>query len=205
MKPLALLTPLALLLLPFTAAGAEKVAAKGQVVAVAPGAILMTSDAGKQIQIKIPEGQSVVTVKGQLLPTQLQPGMLVRFTAAFEGTRATEPVSQMTVYSPADGFVPSVDGDPSSPVLVTAVFNKLEKNGTLTMTVNRKKITAEPAEGINIQLETGDYRLVKAGDHIVLDGRQADAKSPVVGRKVEITITNPELEAQAASGEGEKP
>jgi hypothetical protein len=173
----------------------------GTVLAISPGNIT-ASAGGKTYALKFKPEQSVVFVQGKLKPEQLQQGMIVRVTGTLKGTAIDGDVSEVKIYTSADGYQPGVLQDaPDQPATITGQLASA-KNGVLTINAGRKRVTAKLAEGAKIILDTKDYSIVKGGEPIYIDGRTTDGKN-VTARKIVITIGQP-LEEPKPTGKAKK-
>ena len=173
----------------------------GKVVAVTPGAISVSAE-GKNYTLKFKPEQSVVSVTGKLKPADLQIGTIVRLTAMLKGSTVEGEVTELKVYTTADGYQLGVLKDAADqPATVTGTIQKVKDN-LLTIGAGRLKITATLAENATILLETKDYSIVKGGETIEFDGRSTDGTN-VNALKIVITKGEP-LEEPKPKGKAKK-
>ena len=160
----------------------------GTLVSAAANLITISSE-GKLVQLKFKAEQNVVTVTGKLTPDQLRAGTIVRFTGALKGSKIDGEISDMKVYTAADGYQLGILQDAEDqPATITATLQSF-KNGTLTVSAGRKKITAKLAEGAAIVLETKDYSLAQRGNAVQFEGRAApNDATPINAKKIVITV-----------------
>jgi hypothetical protein len=173
----------------------------GTVLAISPGNIT-ASAGGKTYTLKFKPEQSVVFVQGRLTPDDLKQGMIVRVTGTLKGTALDGDVSEVKIYTTADGYQAGVLQDaPDQPATITGQLASA-KNGVLTISAGRKRVTAKLADDAKIILDTKDYSIVKGGEPIFIDGRTTDGKN-VTARKIVITIGQP-LEEPKPTGKAKK-
>jgi hypothetical protein len=170
------------------AAGQGRAARGGTLVSAAENSITISSE-GKIVLLKFKAEQNVVTVTGKLTPGQLRAGMTVRFTGTLKGSTLDGDISDVKVYTAADGYQLGVLQDaPDQPATITATVQGL-KNGTLTVNAGRKKITGKLAEGAAIALETRDYSIAQRGNAVQYEGRAApNDPTTINAKKIIITI-----------------
>ena len=189
-------------LLAFTALTAwaqkpERINAKGKVLGVSPGAILMAEEGGKTYTVKLPQTQSVVQVTGTLPVEKLQPGMIVRFTSKLKGSAVDGEIAELKIYTPNDGYeLGLLQDDPSQDATVTGQLFKVNK-GMLTINAGRKRFTGKLAENAAIVIDSKDYSVAKSGDAIHAEGTVGKDGS-VTARKVVITIGGPPADEEKA-------
>lgn len=162
----------------------------GTLVSAAPNLITISSE-GKIIQLKFKAEQNVVTVTGKLTPEQLQDGMIVRVTGTLKGSAIDGEVSDVKVFTAADGYQPGILQDaPDQPATITGTLQSF-KNGTLTVSAGRKRITARLAEGAAIGLETRDFSLAQRGNAVTFEGRASPNDATTINaKKIVITLGN---------------
>lgn len=170
----------------------------GTLVSAAANLITISSE-GKIVRLKFNAERNIVTVTGKLTPDQLQAGMIVRFTGALKGATFDGEISDVKVYTAADGYQLGILQDaPDQPTTITATLQSF-KNGTLTVNAGRKKITGKLAEGAAIVIETKDFSLAQRGNAVSYEGRAApNDPTTINARKIIITVGN------TATGESEE-
>ncbi len=180
------------------ALGQGRASRGGTLVAATPGLVTVSSE-GKIVRLKFKAEQNVVSLTGKLTPDQLQAGMIVRFTGTLKGSTIDGEISEVKIYTAADGYQLGVLQEaPDQPATVTATLQSF-KNGTLTASAGRKKITGKLAEGAVIVIETKDLSLAQRGNAVNYEGRAApNDPSTINAKKIIITIGN------AAAGESEE-
>jgi len=165
-----------------------RIKAKGTVVSAVAGQIIMTAADGKTYTVKIRPEQNIVKVEGKLTPDKLQTGMIVRFEGQLKGTSLDGEISQLKIYTAADGFEPGVlQDDPAQPATVTGILTKVAKD-VLTVSAGRRRIIGKLAADAAILVETKDYSLAKSGDPIEVDGTLVKDGSSLTARSVVITL-----------------
>ena len=185
-----------------SALGQGRASRGGTLVTTAANLITISSE-GKVIVLKFKADQNVVTVTGKLMPEQLQAGMIVRFTGTLKGSRIDGEVSEVKVYTTADGYQSGILQDsPDQPATVTGTLQSF-KNATLTVNAGRKKITGKLAEGAAIALETRDYSLAQRGNAVTFEGRAApNDPTTIHAKKIIITLGNSAGAADSAEPAG---
>jgi len=186
------------------APGQNRASRGGTLVSAAANLITISSD-GKLVQLKFKAEQNVVTVTGKLTPEQLQAGAIVRFTGDLKGSKIDGEISDMKVYTAADGYQLGILQDaPDQPATITATLQSF-KNGTLTVSAGRKKITGKLAEGAAIVLETKDYSLARRGNAVQFEGRAApNDPTTINAKKIVITVGNNAGESEVKEPAGKK-
>jgi hypothetical protein len=177
---------------------------RGTLVSAAPGLVTIMSN-DKVLRLKFKAEQNVVTVKGKLAPEHLRAGMIVRFTGMLKGSTIDGEISDIKVYTAADGYQLGILQDaPDQPATITASLQSL-KNGALTVNLGRKKITGKLGEGAAIVLETRDYSLAQRGNIVQYEGRAAvgDA-STINARTIVITLNTDAGDAKEEAPAGKK-
>ena len=184
-------------------AQAERVSPKGKVLSVSRGAIAMSDADGKTYTIKFREGQNVVQVVGNLSAEMLKPGMIVRFSGKLKGNALDGEISELKIYTPADGYQLGIlQDDPAQDATVTGQLTKHTK-GLLNVAAGRKRITARLAEGAEVLVDSKDYSIAKAGDKIEAEGTVAN-DGTVTARKALITVGVQPAEAEEKPGPKKK-
>ena len=173
-----------------SALGQGRASRGGTLVSAAANLITISSE-GKVVSLKFKADQNVVTVTGKLSPEQLQAGMIVRFTGTLKGARIDGEISDVKVFTAADGYQLGILQDaPDQPATITGTLQSF-KNGTLTVSAGRKKITGKLAEGAAIVLETRDYSLAQRGNSVTFEGRAApNDPTTINAKKIVITLGN---------------
>ncbi|MGI8978744.1 MAG: hypothetical protein ACR2FY_05930 [Pirellulaceae bacterium] len=173
----------------------KKVKANGKITAIAPGKIMLTDATSKLRTFNVlPDREIAITVQGKLALTDLKLGMLVRIEGRLKMNAIEEEVASITVYSPNDGYeVGIIQESKDEPAIVTATV-KLVKDGTLTLMVGKKRITAKLAKELAIEVDSKDYSLAPPGSLIEAEGYETKDGS-VNAKKVVITIGKVETPA----------
>lgn len=141
----------------------------GKVVAVAPDSITVSAD-GKVYQLKVKADQSAIAVTGKLTPDQLKAGAIVRCTGLLKGNTLQDEISELKVYTAADGYQADVLQDaPDQPATITGLLQNLRKNA-VTIAIGRRKITGKLADEPTIVVESKDHSLARPGDSIQFKG-----------------------------------
>jgi hypothetical protein len=171
-----------------TVLGQKRGGRGGTLVSAAANLITISSE-GKIVQLKFKPEQNVVTVTGNLTPDDLKAGMIVRFTGTLKGSTIDGEVSDVKVFTGADGYQLGILQDaPDQPATVTGTLQSF-KNGTLTVGAGRKKITGKLAEGAAIVLETRDFSLAQRGNAVTYEGRAApNDPTSISAKKIIITL-----------------
>ena len=172
----------------------KKVKSKGKITAIAPGKI-MVKDATSNLRTfnVLPDREISITVQGKLALTDLKPGMLVRVEGPLKMNAFEEEVSKITVYSPNDGYEAGIlQESKDEPAIVTATL-KLVKDGTLTLFIGKKRITAKLAKELSIEVDSKDYSLAPPGSLIEAEGYETKDGS-VNAKKVVITVGKVEMQ-----------
>lgn len=177
--------------------GQNRASRGGTLVSAAANLITISSD-DKIILLKFKADQNVVVVKGKLTPEQLKAGMIVRFTGTLQGSKIDGEVSDVKVFTAADGYQLGILLDaPDQPATVTGTLQSF-KNGTLTVSAGRKRITGKLAEGAAIEIETRDFSLAQRGNAVQFEGRAAPNNPTTINaKKIIITL------GSGAGGSGE--
>jgi hypothetical protein len=178
-----------------------RVQAKGTIVSVSADTIEMKDAAGKSLSVKLPKAAKVVEVTGQMRPSQLSPGAIVRVVGTLKGNALAEPVSRITLYRPLEGYAFGVLADDPSAVVVTGLAESV-KGGRLVIAAGNRKISAPLAEDAIVAIETGDHSVARPGDAIQIDARKSD-KGVLTARSVKITLTIPEPAEKPGKKEAE--
>lgn len=200
---LMILANLALLLPRANADFPKKVKAKGKITAIAPGKIML-QDATKHLLTfnVLPDREVGITVQGKLTLADLKPGMLVRVEGPLKMNALQDEVSQITVYSPNDGYEAGIAQESKDgPATVTATV-KLVKDGTLTLLAGKKRLTAKLAKELAIEVDSKDYSLAPIGSPIEAEGYETKNGS-VNAKKVVITVGK--VEKQQTKPQESKP
>jgi hypothetical protein len=200
---LIILANLSLLLQPANADFPKKVKAKGKITAIAPGKIML-QDATKHLLTfnVLPDREVGITVQGKLTLADLKQGMLVRVEGPLKMNVLQDEVSQITVYSPNDGYEAGIAQESKDgPATVTATV-KLVKDGTLTLLAGKKRITAKLAKELAIEVDSKDYSLAPTGSLIEAEGYETKNGS-VNAKKVVITVGK--VEKQETKSQESKP
>ena len=166
----------------------KKVKTKGKITAITPGKIVL-KDATNNLRTfnVLPDREVGITVQGKLAVTDLKPGMLVRVEGPLKANSLDEEVAKITVYSPNDGYeVGIIQESKEAPATVTATI-KLLKDGTLTLLVGKKRITAKLAKELEISVDSKDYSVAPTGSLIEAEGYETKDGS-VNAKKVAITV-----------------
>jgi len=168
--------------------GQNRASRGGTLVSAAANLITISSD-DKIILLKFKADQNVVVVKGKLTPEQLQAGMIVRFTGTLQGSKIDGEISDVKVFTAADGYQLGILQDaPDQPATITGMLQSF-KNGTLTISAGRKKIMGKLAEGAAIEIETRDFSLAQRGNAVQFEGRAAPNNPTTVNaKKIIITL-----------------
>jgi hypothetical protein len=180
---------------------AQKGGRGGTLVSAAANAITISSE-GKIVTLKFKPEQNVVTVTGKLTPDQLKAGMIVRFTGTLKGAAIDGEVGDVKIYTAADGYQLGVLQDaPDQPATITGTLQGV-KNGTLTVSAGRKKVTGKLAAGAAINLETRDFSLAQRGNAVTFEGRASpNDPSTISARKITIALdTGSSAEASEPAG-----
>ena len=165
----------------------KRVKTKGQISAVAQGKILLTDEANKLITFNIRDDQNVVAVQGKLALTDLKPGTFVRVEGTLKGNEIEGEVSQIKVFSAADGYEAGIAQDAKDqPAIVTGAV-KLLKDNTLTIQAGKKRVTAKLAKDVAVTLDSKDYTLAPTGAQVEAEGYETKNGS-VNAKKVVITV-----------------
>ncbi|HEX5034106.1 MAG TPA: hypothetical protein VFW62_06465 [bacterium] len=169
----------------------KKVKSKGKIAAVSPGRIMLKDGTNNLRTFNILAGREVgVSVQGKLALADLKPGMLVRIEGTLKMNALQEEVSQITVYSPNDGYEVGIAQDSQdAPAIVTAAI-KLVKGDALTLAAGKKRITARLAQEVVIEVDSKDYTLAPTGSLIEAEGYETKDGS-VNAKKVAITVGKP--------------
>jgi hypothetical protein len=188
----------------YSVLGQGRASRGGTLVTTAANLITISSE-GKVIVLKFKATQNVVTVTGKLTPEQLQPGMIVRFTGTLKGSKIDGEISDVKVYTAADGYQLAILQDaPDQPATVTGTLQSF-KNGTLTVNAGRKKITGKLAEGAPVALETRDYSLAQRGNAVTFEGRAApNDPTTINAKKIVITLGSAAPAAEVTEPAGKK-
>ena len=164
-----------------------RVKTKGEISAVAPGKILLTDATGKIVTLNIRADQNVVAVQGKLALADLKPGTFVRIEGTLKANAVEGEVSQIKVFSAADGYEAGIVQDAKDqPAVVTGVV-KLLKDNVLTLQAGKKRVTAKLAQEVSVIIESKDYSLVPTGALVEADGYETKNGS-VNAKKVVITV-----------------
>ncbi len=170
---------------------------KGSIVGVRPGLIQCTDEKGKPYMIKLdPERTKRVVVSGTAEPEFLRAGVFVRFTALLDKRgKPTEPVAEMTIFDPRDGFAmgvfPDDPTDRNGPYLVAGQIREM-KRGKVTLAAGNYKVQFELAESPQIGIEVSDYSLARRGDSIQVTGiGRPERPQELIGTIVEIQLIQP--------------
>lgn len=170
---------------------------EGSIVALGPGWIRCADEKGKLYAIKLDREQTQrLVVSGAAEPEFLRPGIFVRFTASLDRRgRPSEPVAEMTIFDPRDGFAVGIFADdPKSsdgPYVVAGQILDM-KRGKLTLSAGNRKVQFELAKSPQIQVEVSDYTLARQGDWIRVTGiGQAQRPQELIGKIVEIELSQP--------------
>jgi hypothetical protein len=179
-----------------------RVKTSGSVVSVAPGFIYMVSDEQQRHAVKVPTDKKVITVTGRLNHDQLRPGMIVRFSGTLNGHTLEEEVSEVTVFTPADGFPPGILMDETPPLITGRVQSF--KAATLVVTAGRQRVTAKLADDAAVKVNTGDHSVVPAGARIEVSGYLTKATGQISPQRVNISLPDPSGAAASPPGAAPK-
>ena len=185
---LMVLASLAGPLLPAYADFPKKVKTKGKITTIAPGKV-MVKDATNNVRTFniLPNREVGVSVQGGLALSDLKPGMLVRVEGPLKANSVEGEVANITVYSPNDGYeIGIIQDSKDAPATVTGNI-KLVKDGTLTLVVGKKRITARRAKELAIGVDSKDYSLAPVGSLIEAEGYETKDGS-VNAKKIVITL-----------------
>ena len=170
---------------------------EGSIVGVRPGLIQCADEKGKPYLIKLDrERTKRVVVSGTAEPGFLRAGLFVRFTALLDKRgKPTEPVAEMTIFDPRDGFTmgvfPDDPTDPNGPYLVAGQIREM-KRGKVTLAAGNRKVQFELAESPQIGVEVSDYSLARRGDSIQVTGiGRPERPQELIGTIVEIKLSQP--------------
>ncbi|MBX7168929.1 MAG: hypothetical protein K1X74_21510 [Pirellulales bacterium] len=157
-------------------------------------ALIEMTDAAKQpVLIKVDVGRTRVKLSGEALVEFLRPGMYVRFSGPLNRNTARQPVEELQLFLPTDGYEVGVmldpSGDRNAPAVVAGQLKTL-KSGKLTVAADGKQIKAELAPEVKITVEMSDFTLARPGDAIRVIGRQVEP-GKVIGDEIEITLAEP--------------
>lgn len=172
--------------------GPPPVELNGKVVGVQRGIIQAVDEDNQEGLIKV-DKDTRVYVTGEALPSVLRNGMFVRFTAAFDGATAKEPVKELEIFEPSDqvdvGVFPEDPTDPNTDVLVAGRLTAF-KNGKLLVVAGRQRAQAELAEDAEITIKVSDYSLARPGDELRVKG-QLFAPGKIIATQVDIMLAEP--------------
>ncbi len=168
---------------------------KGKVAVVQPGMIGVEAEDGKY-QVQIAPRDTLVVVTGTAVPESLRPGLFVRFSAELDNDRVTTPIEELTIITPSDqnplgdfpeGDDPTQEGGPRTIVGQVKSFKK----GRLQVGIPPKRvIRAELAESPKLDVTISDYSFVRAGDAIVVRGKQP-GRGQVIADHVAVELAEP--------------
>lgn len=166
----------------------KRIAIKNGTVVGATSEGIVVSDGTKTYNVKAKVGQQVMHVTGKLRLDQLKPGMIVRFTSNIKGTKIEEPITDIKIFTPNDGFPPGIlQDDSGSGATITGQLTKI-KEGDISVSAGRKKFTAKIAENASIMVESIDYTIASPGDPVEVDGYISPTTGAISAKKVVITV-----------------
>jgi hypothetical protein len=212
-------------LFPSTSRGqAEPYAAKGYLAGIEPGVIWMrpaNNPRGEPTKIKFvkPGGKEVllkgkgsgwaysaplaVSITGELSPSQVTPGMMVKFRAIVNNEgEVTSDVSEVTALldpkrEEVAGLFPDQADDKiqgnGTPYLVKGIV-QFNRKGALTINVGVKtasspnrKVTAKMTDLTTVKVESENLARARAGDEIEVTGVQVD-KRDIGAERIVVTL-----------------
>jgi hypothetical protein len=187
---------------------------RGRFVAYQPGLVRVQTAAGPTIDIKIVKpGETEVTVggnklgnvtlevkiTGELSPEQLQPRMVVRFTAPVDDKgNAQGDLREITMFDPRPqdqlGLFPEGAGQPGGAnsylvkgVIVTYARGQLSLNvGKAAPAAPRGRVSAKLADDARVIVESENLQRARPGDEIAVEGIRIG--KDVVGNKITVTV-----------------
>jgi hypothetical protein len=158
----------------------ERFQAAGTIEAIAPGRIMMVTDAHENWLIWL-NAQTKVTTVGEAKADFLYAGLIVQFQADLDKHRnVTGAIKQLTVITPAADKVPGIypleenqagpgSKTPTGPCEIIGRITSLKGN-KLQVNVGRGTVLADLSEDANIRLNLADYSMARKGDKITVVG-----------------------------------
>lgn len=167
---------------------------RGKVGEIGVGLIHCSDEENNPCFIKVDPSITRVSVTGTAEPSVLRPGLLVQFTAEFDGKRnsISAPLEALQIFAPGAyplGII-NDSSDGKGPTFRVAGAIKSYKDGKLVILVGKKSIKAVLADAVVISVELGDYSLAKPGDEIDVQGRLF-RQGQVIGELVKVKLAEP--------------
>lgn len=180
---------------PNSAAGPQRqnFTLEGKLQGMPGGLLQVVNAAGEPWLVKVETGPENITYQALAHPTWLQPGMFVQFKGSFDPRgKATEPVSQLTIFTPkADtqlGAFPDsgsrLGGElfantrtqpkakPQPEVASYSIVGRVAgwEHNKLRVAAGNATVETELADDATIDVELSNYALARVGDKVSVTG-----------------------------------
>jgi hypothetical protein len=198
----------------------ETIQAKGKIRAMQGEVIQVANEELKQQWlVKMPREPAGIRVSGTARPTYLQPGMMVRFSGQFDSKgNSHAPIEKLEVFTPKpvkEGMLPdqqqfgifpeavfgakmledaTASGQPKTEIAPFVVSGQLRgfRKGELFVAAGAALVRASLAEKAEIFVDVPDYRWVRVGDEIEVNGwSYPHLMTHVVATRVSIKASQP--------------
>lgn len=198
----------------------ETVQVIGKILAMQRDVVRMANDESKQQWlVKMPKETAGIHLLGTARPTFLQPGMMVRFSGKFDSKgNSRAPIEKLEIFTPTpvkEGTLPDVQqfgvfpeaafggqllldaqpaGQPKGDVASFVVSGQLRgfRKGEILVAAGPTLVRTTLSEKAEILVDIADYRWVRAGDEIEVNGWcYPHLKSNVVATRVTIRTKEP--------------
>lgn len=161
----------------------------------------MTDADDKTYYIKVEPKKTKVKVEGTALVSFLRPGMHVRLTAFLLRNAVKDPVSQLQLFAPEDGYQVGIfKDDPTDNKADSLIAGQVKsvKGKTMMLNAGGKQVKVTLAEDAQIELTIGDVTLARPGDTITVLGRVVQAPDQILGMEVDVELVEPLAGAEPA-------
>lgn len=169
----------------------------------------MTDADDKTYYIKVEPKKTKVKVEGTALVSFLRPGMHVRLTAFLLRNAVKDPVSQLQLFAPEDGYQVGIfKDDPTDNKADSLIAGQVKsvKGKIMMLNAGGKQVKVTLAEDAQIELTIGDITLARPGDTITVLGRVVQAPDQILGMEVDVELVEPLAGAEPAKkGRAAKP